>query len=104
MTMNEELCLVTGASRGIGQAIALELGRRGATVIGTATSEAGAEGITAMLVENNITGVGKVLNVTDPDSIATFLKDIQENHGTPTVLVNNAGITRDNLLMRMKDE
>ncbi|MDH3900765.1 MAG: 3-oxoacyl-ACP reductase FabG [Gammaproteobacteria bacterium] len=104
MSMNEELCLVTGASRGIGQAIALELGKRGATVIGTATSEAGAEGIAATLVENNITGAGKVLNVTDPDSIATFLKNIQESLGTPTVLVNNAGITRDNLLMRMKDE
>jgi 3-oxoacyl-[acyl-carrier protein] reductase len=102
--MNEELCLVTGASRGIGQAIALELGKRGATVIGTATSETGAEAIGALLAENNITGAGKVLDVTDTDSIAAFLKDVQDNYGTPTVLVNNAGITRDNLLMRMKDE
>lgn len=103
MSMNEELCLVTGASRGIGQAIALELGKRGATVIGTATSESGAEGIAALLAENTIEGAGKVLNVTDPDSIATFMKDVQDSHGTPTVLVNNAGITRDNLLLRMKD-
>jgi 3-oxoacyl-[acyl-carrier protein] reductase len=102
--MSEELCLVTGASRGIGQAIALELGKRGATVIGTATSVTGAEGIAAVLAENRIAGTGKVLDVTDPDSIAAFLKDVQDNHGTPTVLVNNAGITRDNLLMRMKDE
>jgi 3-oxoacyl-[acyl-carrier protein] reductase len=104
MSMSEELCLVTGASRGIGQAIALELGKRGATVIGTATSVTGAEGIAAVLAENRIAGTGKVLDVTDPDSIAAFLKDVQDNHGTPTVLVNNAGITRDNLLMRMKDE
>ena len=104
MSMNEELCLVTGASRGIGQAIALELGKRGATLIGTATSETGAEAIGALLTENNITGAGKVLDVTDTDSIAAFLKDVQDNYGTPTVLVNNAGITRDNLLMRMKDE
>jgi 3-oxoacyl-[acyl-carrier protein] reductase len=103
MSMNEELCLVTGASRGIGQAIALELGKRGAIVIGTATSETGAEGIAALLAENKITGAGKVLDVTDTDSIATFLKDVQGSYGTPTVLVNNAGITRDNLLMRMKD-
>jgi len=103
MSMNEELCLVTGASRGIGQAIALELGKRGATVIGTATSETGAEGIAALLAENKVAGAGKVLDVTDPESIAAFLKDVQDNHGTPTVLVNNAGITRDNLLMRMKD-
>lgn len=104
MSMNEELCLVTGASRGIGQAIALELGRRGATVIGTATSEAGAQGIDATLADNDIRGAGKVLDVCDTDSIAAILKDVQDNHGAPTVLVNNAGITRDNLLMRMKDE
>jgi 3-oxoacyl-[acyl-carrier protein] reductase len=104
MSIIEELCLVTGASRGIGQAIALELGRRGATVIGTATSEAGAQGIAATLAENSITGAGKILDVTDPDSIATVLKDVQDTYGAPTVLVNNAGITRDNLLMRMKDE
>ncbi len=103
MSMNEELCLVTGASRGIGQAIALELGKRGATVIGTATSDTGAEGIATLLSGNDIRGAGKVLDVTDADSIASLIKDVQESHGTPTVLVNNAGITRDNLLMRMKD-
>ena len=104
MPMKEELCLVTGASRGIGQAIALELGKRGATVIGTATSAKGAEGIAAMLSENSITGAGMVLDVTDTDSIAALLKDVQDSHGNPTVLVNNAGVTRDNLLLRMKDE
>lgn len=104
MALSDEIVVVTGASRGIGQAIALELGARGATVIGTATSDKGAEAITATLAENNITGTGKVLNVTDADSISDFLKAVQDEYASPTVLVNNAGITRDNLLMRMKDE
>ncbi|NNG13247.1 MAG: 3-oxoacyl-ACP reductase FabG [Halobacteria archaeon] len=104
MALNNEIILVTGASRGIGRAIALELGARGATVVGTATSENGASDIAAMLDENNINGTGMVLNVTDPDSIAAFLKAVQDKFGSPTILVNNAGITRDNLLMRMKDE
>jgi 3-oxoacyl-[acyl-carrier protein] reductase len=104
MALNNEIVLVTGASRGIGMAIALELGARGATVVGTATSEKGASAIAALLDENNIRGTGMVLNVTDPDSIAVFLKAVQDKFGTPTILVNNAGITRDNLLMRMKDE
>lgn len=103
MAFDNEIVLVTGASRGIGRAIALELGRRGATVVGTATSEQGASGITAMLADNNIRGSGMVLNVTDPDSIAAFMKSVQDEFGTPGILVNNAGITRDNLLMRMKD-
>lgn len=103
MAFDNEIVLVTGASRGIGRAIALELGRRGATVVGTATSEQGASGITAMLADNNIRGSGMVLNVTDPDSIAAFMKSVQNEFGTPGILVNNAGITRDNLLMRMKD-
>ncbi len=104
MAFDNEIGLVTGASRGIGKAIALELGLRGATVVGTATSENGAKGITSMLAENNIRGTGMVLNVTDTDSIAAFLKAVQDDYGTPGILVNNAGITRDNLLMRMKDE
>jgi 3-oxoacyl-[acyl-carrier protein] reductase len=104
MALNDEIVVVTGASRGIGQAIALELGARGATVVGTATSDKGAESITASLAEVNVRGTGMVLDVTDADSIADFLKAVQDKYGNPTVLVNNAGITRDNLMMRMKDE
>ena len=102
-TLAQEIALVTGASRGIGRAIATELARRGATVVGTATSEAGAQGITQALAEaGKVRGI--VLNVADPQSIDAALKNIEEHEGTPTVLVNNAGITRDNLLLRMKDE
>jgi len=104
MSLDQEVALVTGASRGIGRAIAFALGARGATVIGTATSTGGAEAISAGLTEAGIAGTGWVLNVTEPDSITESLKAIQEQFGTPTVLVNNAGVTRDNLLMRMKDE
>jgi 3-oxoacyl-[acyl-carrier protein] reductase len=104
MALTNEIVVVTGASRGIGRAIALELGARGATVVGTATSENGASDIGAMLDEKNIHGTGMTLNVTEPDSVAAFLKAVQDKFGSPTVLVNNAGITRDNLLMRMKDE
>jgi 3-oxoacyl-[acyl-carrier protein] reductase len=96
--------LVTGASRGIGRAIALELGARGATVVGTATSEQGARNISEELSGNAIRGTGRVLNVTSTDSIAAFFKSMQDDISNPTVLVNNAGITRDNLLLRMKDE
>jgi 3-oxoacyl-[acyl-carrier protein] reductase len=102
-TLAGEIALVTGASRGIGRAIATELARRGATVVGTATSEAGAQGITQSLAEaGKVRGI--VLNVADPQSIEAALKDIEEHEGAPTVLVNNAGITRDNLLLRMKEE
>jgi 3-oxoacyl-[acyl-carrier protein] reductase len=104
MAMNDELAVVTGASRGIGQAIALELGARGATVIGTATSDKGAGAITAALGESGVRGTGMVLDVTDADSISAFFKAVQDEYGSPTVLVNNAGITRDNLMMRMKDD
>lgn len=104
MSLDNEIALVTGASRGIGQAIAEVLGRRGATVIGTATSAGGADNITAALAAAGIKGTGRVLNVTDPDSIAALLKDVQDEFAAPTILVNNAGITRDNLMMRMKDE
>lgn len=102
--LENEIALVTGASRGIGAAIALGLGEKGATVIGTATSEAGAAAITARINEAGIKGEGMVLNVTDPASIDSVLKAIAERFGAPGILINNAGITRDNLLMRMKDE
>jgi len=104
MSMENEIALVTGASRGIGKAIALALGQRGATVIGTATSESGAEQITAYLKEAGVKGKGVALNVTEQASIDAVLDAVTKEFGAPTVLVNNAGITRDNLLMRMKDE
>lgn len=104
MQLKGEIALVTGASRGIGAAIAVELGRRGATVIGTATSTNGAESISKLLKENGITGKGVVLDVTDQAAIDQTLADIEKSFGAPSILVNNAGITRDNLLMRMKDE
>ena len=104
MPLSNETALVTGASRGIGKAIADTLGRRGATVIGTATSEVGAQAISAALADTGIKGAGKVLNVTDPDSVVALMTAVQDEFSAPTILVNNAGITRDNLLMRMKDE
>lgn len=96
-----EIALVTGASRGIGAAIAAALAAAGATVIGTATSDSGAATISDALGKQ---GRGIVLNITDDDSVQAAIKDIQNNEGSPTVVVNNAGITRDNLLMRMKTE
>jgi len=104
MSLSHEIALVTGASRGIGKAIAAVLGNKGATVIGTATSASGAQGIADTFSASGARGTGKVLNVTDPDSVAALMKAIQEEFGAPTILVNNAGITRDNLLMRMKDD
>lgn len=104
MTSERRIALVTGASRGIGRAIAHELGRQGRIVIGTATSEAGAEKIAADLKAQGIEGTGLCLDVTDPASVDGVIKAINETYGAPTILVNNAGITRDNLLMRMKDE
>jgi 3-oxoacyl-[acyl-carrier protein] reductase len=97
-----DIALVTGASRGIGRAIARELAARGMTVIGTATSESGAHAISTWLQERKFNGRGVVLNVADPASVDTVLKDIEAKEGAVTVLVNNAGITRDNLLLRMK--
>ncbi|MFZ5621023.1 MAG: 3-oxoacyl-ACP reductase FabG [Pseudomonadota bacterium] len=104
MSLSNEIALVTGASRGIGQAIALELGRRGATVIGTATTEGGAKAIGEALAAASIKGAGKVLNVTEADSIDALIKAVEVEFGAVSILVNNAGITRDSLLMRMKDE
>lgn len=100
----QDIALVTGASRGIGRAIALELGRQGAVVVGTATTQTGAQGVTQMLAEAGFKGRGAVLNVADATSVDTLLKDVESAEGAPTILVNNAGITRDNLLLRMKPE
>ena len=94
-----EVALVTGASRGIGASIAAALAAAGATVVGTATSEGGAGGISEALGDS---GRGLVLNISDDDSVQAAIKDMQDNEGSPTIVVNNAGITRDNLLMRMK--
>ena len=99
-----KIALVTGASRGIGKAIALEIGAMGFTVIGTATSEAGAESITAYLHKASIKGEGLSVDVSNDDSVAALMAQIDANYGAPLVLVNNAGITRDNLLMRMKND
>jgi 3-oxoacyl-[acyl-carrier protein] reductase len=104
MSLDNEIALVTGASRGIGQAIAMRLGKEGATVVGTATSEGGAKNISRVLQDNGIKGMGLELNVTDPSSIDSVLDTMTKEFGAPSILVNNAGITRDNLLMRMKDD
>lgn len=104
MDMEQEIALVSGASRGIGRAIALAIAARGATVIGTATTAEGAQKITDYLKQAGAKGQGMALNVTDPAAVETVLAAITAQYGAPSVLVNNAGITRDNLLMRMKDE
>ena len=103
MSLENEIAFVSGASRGIGKEIALALGSQGAIVIGTATSENGAENISNYLKENDIKGKGMVMNVTDQSSITDTVKAITEEFSAPTILINNAGITRDNLVMRMKD-
>lgn len=99
--LDGQVALVTGASRGIGKAIALKLVAAGAKVIGTATSEKGAQAISEYLAEN---GQGMVLNVTDSDSISALFEKIKAEYGDLDILVNNAGITRDNLMMRMKED
>ncbi len=104
MSLENQLALVTGASRGIGRAIAEKLGHLGATVVGTATTEKGAEAISAYLREKGVRGAGHVLDVTSSESIAALMEFVSEQFGSPQILVNNAGITRDNLVMRMKDD
>ena len=104
MMLTDKLVLVTGASRGIGQAIALTLGSAGATVIGTATTEKGVNAISKQFVEHKINGQGMILNVTDDNNITELIKNINEKYGAVDILINNAGITRDNILIRMKQE
>jgi 3-oxoacyl-[acyl-carrier protein] reductase len=104
MILDKQIAVVTGASRGIGRSIALELARQGATVIGTATSESGADAITAALKEAGVQGRGAVLNVTDAAASEAFIDGVVKEFGGLNVLVNNAGITKDQLAMRMKDE
>ena len=102
--LNGQIALVTGASRGIGKAIALELGKHGAVVVGTATTPEGAEKIGAYLEQAGVKGAGVVLEVREAAQVDAVLDAVERDFGVPTILVNNAGITRDNLAMRMKDE
>ncbi len=104
MTLQGQIALVTGASRGIGQAIALELGKQGATVIGTATSDKGAQAIADYLAAAGVKGTGLALNVNDAAQVEAVLDSIRKQFGEVSILVNNAGITKDNLLARMSDE
>ncbi len=103
-SLENQVALVTGASRGIGRAVVLELGRRGATVFGTATTEAGAQAITEALGVAGVVGRGEVLDVTDAAGCEAVVAGIQRESGVLSILVNNAGITRDNLAMRTKDD
>lgn len=103
-TLEGKIALVTGASRGIGQAIALKLAQNGAFVFGTATSEKGAESINALFDKENLAGKGLILDVTNAEQIEQLMDYFSENNQTPSILVNNAGITADNLLLRMDDE
>jgi 3-oxoacyl-[acyl-carrier protein] reductase len=104
MNLGGKVALVTGASRGIGEAITFELGKRGAVVIGTSTTQAGADGIRQRLSAADIKGTGMVLDVNDAKQSEFTVTEIQKQFGDIAILVNNAGITRDNLLVRMKDE
>ncbi len=102
--LDKQIALVTGASRGIGREIALTLAHAGATVLGTATSESGAASISKALEEKGLSGKGLVLNVDDPEAIEACMQSLTKEYGGLSILVNNAGITRDQLAMRMKDE
>jgi 3-oxoacyl-[acyl-carrier protein] reductase len=102
--LDGQIALVTGASRGIGQAVALELGRQGATVVGTATTESGAENIGKYLKQAGVKGGGLALDVKEAGQVERVVKSVEEQFGTVSILVNNAGITRDTLLMRMKED
>ncbi|MEO1945948.1 MAG: 3-oxoacyl-ACP reductase FabG [Methylophilaceae bacterium] len=104
MSLENKIALVTGASRGIGAAIARTLGQQGAVVIGTATSPSGADKITAALKEAGAKGMGIALDVNDTEQISAVLKEITGQHGAVSILVNNAGITKDTLMMRMSDD
>ena len=104
MSLTEDVALVTGASRGIGQAIAMALGKQGAKVVGTATTPKGAAAIQSSFDEQGVQGLGLVLDVTDVDAIAALMQQVKDALGAPSILVNNAGITRDNLLVRMKED
>jgi 3-oxoacyl-[acyl-carrier protein] reductase len=104
MELANEIALVTGASRGLGSAIALELAGLGARVVGTATAQRGADAITASLSGQQLNGFGLVLDVTDPGSVRALVDEMSARFGAPTILVNNAGVTGDSLLLRMKDE
>lgn len=104
MSLEGQIALVTGASRGIGQAIAIALGKAGAQVVGTATTDAGAESISQYLSAAGVKGRGAKLNVNDAPSILEFVDEMRAQEGAISILVNNAGITRDGLLMRLKDE
>ncbi|WP_100622881.1 3-oxoacyl-ACP reductase FabG [Candidatus Coxiella mudrowiae] len=104
MFIEEKIVLITGASRGIGLAIAKEAGLQGAIVLGTATSEESAHKITQIFAEKGFKGKGYALNVCDPEAMKTILAKIQEDFGSVDILINNAGITRDNIFLRMKSE
>jgi len=103
-TLQGNIALVTGASRGIGRSIALSMGQQGASIVGTSTSELGAQGVTAWLGDAGIEGEGIVLDVTNGERVVNVVQQIEEKFGPISVLVNNAGITKDNLLLRMKEE